>query len=313
MSVPETQSTRSILMVRPASFSFNPQTAATNAFQQQAGAEKPAAEAVLKEFDTACTLLRRSGVEVIVAADTASPVKPDAIFPNNWVSFHADGTVVLYPLLAVNRRAERREELIAQVAREGSMRISRTVDLTGHEANGAYLEGTGSLVLDRVARIAYACLSPRTHLDALGDFAQQLDYELLTFEAADATGLPIYHTNVVMAIGTRFAVVCGAVIGDASQREAVFARLEATGHEVIDITLRQMQAFAGNVLELTGAEGPVVAVSSTAWNALSGAQRLRLEKHVGVVCVQIPLIETFGGGGIRCMIAEIPLPRRGNP
>src|SRR5450755_315756 len=164
MSVPETQSARSILMVRPASFAFNPQTAATNAFQRQPGAEKPASEAVLKEFDAACTLLRRSGVEVLVAADTATPVKPDAIFPNNWVSFHADGTVVLYPLLAANRRAERREELIAQVARDGSLRIARTVDLTEHEARGEYLEGTGSMVLDRVARIAYACLSPRTHL-----------------------------------------------------------------------------------------------------------------------------------------------------
>lgn len=312
MSVPETQSARSILMVRPASFAFNPQTAATNAFQRQPGAEQPASEAVLKEFDAACTLLRRSGVEVMVAADTATPVKPDAIFPNNWVSFHADGTVVLYPLLAANRRAERREELIAQVARDGSLRIVRTVDLTGHEARGEYLEGTGSMVLDRVARIAYACLSPRTHLDALGDFAQQLDYELMTFDAADSAGLPIYHTNVLMAVGTRFAMLCGEVIGDPAQRGAVVARLEGTGHEVIDITARQMQAFAGNVLELRGAEGPVFAVSSTAWRALSGAQRQTLEKHVALACVDIPLIETLGGGGIRCMIAEIHLPRRGN-
>jgi hypothetical protein len=311
MPVQETQSAPTVLMVRPASFSFNPQTAGTNAFQQQQGAEKPRAEAVLREFDVATAQLRRAGVNVIVANDTAQPVKPDAIFPNNWVSFHADGTVVLYPMLAVNRRAERREELIAQVAREGSLRIARTVDLTEHESRGQYLEGTGSMVLDRRARIAYACLSPRTHLDALGDFAQQLDYELLTFDAADAAGLPIYHTNVLMAIGSRFAVVCGEVIGAPSQREAVFARLEATGHDVIDISIRQMNAFAGNVLELIGADGPVAAVSMTAWQALGRAQRQMLEKHVGMVCVDIPLIEKFGGGGIRCMMAEIHLPGRG--
>jgi hypothetical protein len=311
MSVQESQSAHSVLMVRPASFSFNPQTAETNAFQQQQGAEKPASEAVLREFDLAAAQLRRAGVAVIVANDTPEPVKPDAIFPNNWVSFHADGTVVLYPMLAVNRRSERREEVIAQVAREGSMRISRTVDLTEHESRGQYLEGTGSMVLDRIARIAYACLSPRTHLDALGDFAQQLDYELLTFDATDAAGQPIYHTNVLMAVGSRFAVVCGEVIGASSQREAVFARLESTGHDVIDISAPQMNAFAGNVLELSGTGGPVAAVSTTAWSALGRAQRLMLEKHVGIVCVDIPLIERSGGGGIRCMIAEVHLPARG--
>lgn len=298
-------------MVRPASFSFNPQTAATNAFQQPPGREKLAAEAVLQEFDGAVGALRRSGVQVIVADDTAVPVKPDAIFPNNWVSFHADGTVVLYPMLAVNRRWERREEVIAQVAREGSLRIRRTIDLSAHEAGGQYLEGTGSMVLDRRAHIAYACLSPRTHLDALGDFAQQLDFELLTFDAADAAGLPIYHTNVLMAVGTDFAVVCGEVIRDSNQRSAVFARLEATGHDVIDITLGQMTGFAGNVLELAGSDGPMVAISSTAWRALGATERQRLEKHAGILCLDIPLIERLGGGGIRCMIAEVHLPGRG--
>jgi hypothetical protein len=311
MSAHEMQSARRVLMVRPASFSYNPQTAATNAFQQRPGSEKMATEAVLQEFDAAVAGLRRAGVAVIVADDTAVPVKPDAIFPNNWVSFHADGTVVLYPMLAVNRRWERREDVIAQVAREGSLRISRTIDLTGHEASGQYLEGTGSMVLDRSAHIAYACLSPRTHLDALGDFAQQLDYELLTFDAADAAGLPIYHTNVLMAIGTGFAVVCGEVIVDANQRNAVFARLAASGHEVIDISLAQMRGFAGNVLELEGNEGPVVALSTTAWRVFSAAQRQMLKKHAGIVCLDIPLIERLGGGGVRCMIAEIHLPSRG--
>jgi hypothetical protein len=311
MSVNEPQSAQSVLMVRPASFAFNPQTAATNAFQQPPGVDLPAGTSVLREFDAAVELIRSAGVQVIVADDTATPVKPDAIFPNNWVSFHVDGTVVLYPMLAVNRRWERREELIAQVAAAGAFRISRTVDLSGHEAQGQYLEGTGSMVLDRSAHTAYACLSPRTHLDVLGDFAQQLDYELMTFDAADAAGVPIYHTNVLMAVGSRFAIVCGASIGDPRQRNAVFARLEASGHEIIDISPMQMQGFAGNVLELQGGAGPVAAISTTAWRALEGAQRAVLTKHVGIVCVDIPVIERYGGGGVRCMIAEIHLPKRG--
>ncbi|MFI4889243.1 MAG: citrulline utilization hydrolase CtlX [Steroidobacterales bacterium] len=311
MSVNEPQSAQSVLMVRPASFGFNPQTAATNAFQRLPGVDPPRAAAVLREFDAAADMIRGAGVQVIVADDTAAPVKPDAIFPNNWVSFHADGTVVLYPMLAANRRWERREELIAQVAEAGPFRISRTIDLSPHEARGQYLEGTGSMVLDRSARTAYACLSPRTHLDALGDFAQQLDYELLTFDAADAAGVPIYHTNVLMAVGTRFAVVCSEAIGASTQRGAVLARLQATGHEIIEITPRQMHEFAGNVLELKGADGPVAAVSTTAWRALDSAQRSALEKHVGIVCVDIPVIERSGGGGVRCMLAEVHLPKRG--
>jgi hypothetical protein len=298
-------------MVRPASFAFNPQTAATNAFQRVPGADNAASGAALQEFDAAAERLRGAGVGVIVGLDSAAPPKPDAIFPNNWVSFHADGTVVLYPMLAVNRRWERREELIEQAALEGRLRISRRVDLTAHEGRGHYLEGTGSMVLDRVAHVAYACLSPRTHLDVLGDFAQQLDYELLTFDATDSRGQPIYHTNVLMAVGTRFAVVCGEVIRDPRQRGAVFARLEATGHQTLDITAGQMAEFAGNVLELSGEDGPVVAVSATAWHALDQAQRGALERHAGIVRVDIPVIERFGGGGIRCMLAEIHLPGRG--
>jgi hypothetical protein len=311
MSVNEPQSAQSVLMVRPAGFAFNPQTAATNAFQRLPGMDLAVADAVLREFDTAADLIRGAGVQVIVADDTAEPVKPDAIFPNNWVSFHRDGTVVLYPMLAVNRRWERREELIAQVADAGAFRISRTIDLSPHEARGQYLEGTGSMVLDRIAHIAYVCLSPRTHLDALGDFAQQLDYELLTFDAADAAGQPIYHTNVLMAIGSRFAIVCGAAIADQRQRNAVFASLQATGHEIIEITPRQMHEFAGNVLELNGADGPVVALSTTAWRALDSAQRPALERHARIVCVDIPCIERSGGGGVRCMLAEVHLPKRG--
>jgi hypothetical protein len=311
-SGPEPQSARTVLMVRPASFGFNSQTAASNAFQQAAGLprEDQARGLALKEFDGVAQALERAGVQVLIASDTPHPAKPDAIFPNNWVSFHADGTVALYPMLAPNRRSERREEILEQVLREGRFHASRTVDLTHREAEGKFLEGTGSLVLDRAHRVAYASLSPRTDLDVLGEFGQLLDYDLVAFEAADAAAQPVYHTNVVMAIGTRFAVVCGEAITQAAHRSAVFNQLRADGHEVVDITQRQMQAFAGNLLELAPAGGPVVALSTTAWGCLEPAQRRILESHAEPVPVAIPTIERIGGGGVRCMLAELHLPKR---
>jgi len=299
-------------MVRPACFGFNLETAASNAFQQSA--EPPggdeAQRLALVEFDGLAKALRDAGVEVLIAPDTARPVKPDAIFPNNWVSFHVDGTVVLYPMLAPNRRAERREEVLEQVVREGRFHVSRTVDLTHREAEGKFLEGTGSLVLDRAHRVAYASLSPRTDLDVLGEFAQILDYELVTFEAQDAAAQPVYHTNVVMAIGTRFAVVCGEAIAHPQHREAVFNKLRAAGHDIVDITQRQMQEFAGNLLELSTAGGPIIALSTTAWRSLGPAQRRILESYAKAVPVAIPTIERIGGGGVRCMLAELHLPKR---
>jgi hypothetical protein len=295
-------------MVRPASFGFNPQTAASNAFQQAAESGPGAQDLVLAEFDGVAAALLHAGVEVLIAADTAAPPKPDAIFPNNWVSFHGDGTVALYPLLAPNRRAERREEVLERVVRDGRFRVSRTVDLTHREIEGKFLEGTGSLVLDRARRVAYASLSPRTDLDVLGEFAQLLDYELVAFEAHGADGQPVYHTNVVMAIGTGFAVVCGEAIG--RHRDAVFEKLREAGRDIVDITRLQMQEFAGNLLELAPVGGPIIAVSSRAWRSLEAAQRRVLESHANPVPVSIPTIEHIGGGGVRCMLAEIHLPKR---
>ena len=310
--VRDAQCAAAVLMVRPACFGFNRQTSATNAFQQipQHAAEIDLQGPALREFDELAAALDRAGVEVIEAADTASPAKPDAVFPNNWVSFHPDGTVVLYPMLAPNRRLERRVELISQVTREGAFRISRTVDLSYREDEGKFLEGTGSMVLDRAWRVAYACLSPRTDLDVLGEFAQQLDYDLVTFEAFDAAGSAVYHTNVVMAVCARFAVVCGEAIAQAEHRAAVLAKLRATGHEVIDISLRQMHEFGGNLLELAPPTGSLIALSSTAWRGFSAAQRAVLEAHGAIAAVAIPTIERFGGGGVRCMLAEIHLPKR---
>jgi hypothetical protein len=304
-------------MVRPARFAFNPETAASNAFQsaptpgnESSSDAGTAQHLALREFDALTDRLSAAGIEVIVAEDTASPAKPDAVFPNNWVSFHRDGTVVLYPMLAPNRRWERREELVRQVTREGGYRTSRTVDLSYREEQAKFLEGTGSLVLDRANRVAYAGLSPRTDLDVLGEFAQQLDYDLVTFEAFDAAGKPVYHTNVLMAIGSRFAVLCGEVIADPTHRAAVAEKLRATGHEVIDISRGQMHRFAGNLLELAAAPGNVIALSTTAWRSFDPAQRRTLEGHGSVVAADIPVIERLGGGGVRCMLAEIHLPKR---
>jgi hypothetical protein len=308
----EPQSARAVLMVRPASFGFNPQTAGSNAFQQRppTPTDLEAQGLALEEFDGLAKALQRTGVEVLIAPDTSRPAKPDAIFPNNWVSFHFDGTVTLYPMLAPNRRWERREDILEQVVREGRFRVSRTVDLSHREAEGKFLEGTGSLVLDRAHRVAYASLSPRTDLDVLGEFAQLLDYELVTFEARDGAGQPVYHTNVVMAIGTRFAVVCGEAIAHPLHREAVFNKLQAAGHDLVDISLRQMQEFAGNLLELDSAGGRVIALSTTGWRSLGSAQRRILESHADLVPVSVPTIERIGGGGVRCMLAELHLPKR---
>ncbi len=308
----EPQSARAVLMVRPACFGFNPQTAASNAFQHPGGSPggREAQRLALAEFDALAEALRRAGVEVLIAADTPLPLKPDAIFPNNWVSFHFDGTVALYPMLAPNRRWERREEILEQVVREGRFHVSRTVDLTHREAEGKFLEGTGSVVLDRTHRVAYASLSPRTDLDVLGEFAQLLDYDLVTFEARDGAAQPVYHTNVVLGLGAGFAVLCGEAIAHVQHREAVLNTLRASGHDIVEISLRQMREFAGNLLELETAGGPVVALSTTAWRSLEAAQRRILESHAAPVTAAIPTIERIGGGGVRCMLAELHLPKR---
>jgi hypothetical protein len=299
-------------MVRPARFGFNPQTAASNAFQQplDSPGDSELQGLVLAEFEGLAKALRRAGVEVLVASDTPRPEKPDAVFPNNWVSFHFDGTVALYPMLAPNRRWERREDILEQVVRDGRFSVSRTVDLTHRESEGKFLEGTGSLVLDRAHRVAYASLSPRTDLDVLGEFAQLLDYDLVTFEGRDSAAQPVYHTNVLMAIGSRFAVVCGEAIALPAHRDAVFNKLRAADHEIVDISMRQMQEFAGNLLELSPPGGHLIALSTTAWHSLDTAQRRILESHAELLPVSIPTIEQIGGGGVRCMLAEIHLPKR---
>jgi hypothetical protein len=308
----DSQSANDVLMIRPVSFAGNPQTLASNRFQSESSQISPGQvqAAAAREFDELAAAIANAGVSVHVFADTPDPHTPDSIFPNNWVSFHADGSVVLYPMLAENRRHERRTELLEKLSVERGFRIARILDLTSHERQGKFLEGTGSLVLDRVNRIAYACISPRTDMDVLGDFAQQLDYEVVAFEALDGSGTPIYHTNVLMCIGTRFAAICSACIRE-DERRGVVDALRTTGHEIVDLSLTQLVEFAGNMLELRSARGEnVIAMSKRALDSLSASQRAALERSGPIVAASIPTIETLGGGSVRCMLAEIHLPRK---
>lgn len=309
----ERQATGTVLLVRPVAFHGNPETVDSNAFQRPPAAADPAAEqaAAAVEFEGLVAALREAGVDVVIVDDRAEPPTPDSIFPNNWISFHAGGTAVLYPMMAPSRRGERRRDILELLSRERGFRIERVIDLSHHEAEGRFLEGTGSMVLDRVNRIAYACLSPRTDLEVLAEAAQLLDYEPLAFAAVDAGGVPVYHTNVLMCIGADFAVLCDEAIGDAGQRAAVCRRLEDTGHELIRISLGQMASFAGNMLELAGAGGErLLAMSARALDALAPEQQASLESRCRLVAAPIAAIEAGGGGSVRCMLAEIHLPHR---
>jgi hypothetical protein len=293
-------------MVRPARFGSNPETADSNRFQRQGGAP---ADGALCEFDALAAQLAQAGVEVVVDDDTPEPAKPDACFPNNWVTFHEDGTVVLYPMMAPSRRAERREAPIAKLRSLG-FEVARTIDLSPLESRGEVLEGTGSLVLDRASGTAYACRSPRTTAGALAEFSAALGYRIVAFDALGPDGRPAYHTNVLMAVGEGFAVLCSAAIPDAAQREAVLGELARAGLETIEIDVAEMNGFAGNLLALRARSGdPVIAMSDAALAALAPERRRRLECHGALVTAPIPTIERLGGGSVRCMLAEVFLPR----
>jgi hypothetical protein len=304
------QTADAVLMVRPASFGWNPQTQASNRFQRDVpGLAGDANERARAEFDALALQLRSAGVEVAVATDVATPVCPDAIFPNNWVSLHADGTVVLYPMLARNRRLERRLDLVATLAAGQRRTIARLLDLTQHESRGRFLEGTGSVVFDHARQIAYACLSPRTHPEPLAELCDELGYEPCTFTATDTAGVPIYHTNVMLAVGSRCCVVAADAI-DRHDRERVLSTLAASGRHVETINAAQMAGFAGNVLELRAADsGSVLAMSATAQASFGPVAIERLAASVNrIVAAPIPTIETLGGGSVRCMLAEVFLP-----
>lgn len=306
----EPQLASAVLMIRPVRFQSNPNTADSNKFQGKTDATPEQQQlAAAVQFASLARALSDQGIRVISFDDTPEPHTPDAIFPNNWVSFHADGTVVLYPMLAPNRRTERRADIIEALAEKYGFDVRQIVDLSHHEKDEHYLEGTGSMVLDRSNRIAYACLSPRTHLDALGDFAQRMDYELVAFNAVDRDGAAIYHTNVLMNVGKSLAVICDEAIPDPAQRDAVLKSLQNTGHEVVALTMSQLEAFAGNMLELTMPSGTsLIAMSEQARKSLRRDQVEVIEKHARIVTAPIDGIERSAGGSVRCMLAEIHLP-----
>jgi hypothetical protein len=310
--MPETESqlTSTVLMIRPTRFESNPMTAESNVFQGRSGVT-PAEQQqeAMREFDALVDALRAAKIEVVVVDDTTEPHTPDSIFPNNWVSFHADGRVVLYPMEAPNRRTERRPDIIERLVNEFGFQVSEVLDLSEHENSGHYLEGTGSMVLDRVNRVAYACLSSRTQLDPLGDFAQRMGYDVVAFDAVDKDGVPIYHTNVLMNVGEALAIICDEAIVRDEQRGAVMTRLRKSGHDVVSISYDQLDAFAGNMLELRSTEGDrVIAMSSQAWNSLDAEQRQVLQANGKIVSSPINNIESSAGGSVRCMLAEIHLP-----
>ena len=311
----EPQAARAVLMIRPKRFGANVETAGSNRFQsppdakrRSGAAEAAVAAAALAEFDALAGLLERTGIDVHVVAGKEMPTCPDEVFPNNWFSTHADGTLVRYPMLAPSRRLERRDDL-EETLRGLGYRVQRIVDLTALESRGLFLEGTGSLVLDRAARTAFACSSARTSLDAVEQFCARMGYEALTFDAVDRDGHPIYHTNVMMSVGTPFALVCTEAIRDPHARERVLDALDQNGKRIVEIGYPQLHAFAGNLLELDGSLGTVIALSQRAFGSLEPAQRAALEQHGALVPAPIDTIETFGGGSVRCMLAEVHLPR----
>jgi hypothetical protein len=294
-----------VLMVRPARFGFNEETAADNAFQQRGRGD--AQGRALAEFDGFVALLRANGVEVTVVEDTAEPRTPDSIFPNNWFSTHGSGELVLYPMCHPNRRLERKEAPLRAIGALGAGgRLKRTVDLTGLEAEGRFLEGTGSMVLDRANRVAFACRSPRSDEGALDAFCSELGYRYFCFDALDRGGGAIYHTNVMMCVGDSFVVACLDSIGDAGQRAGLLEIAGRLGKEVIGISLGQMERFAGNMLQLKGGDGGgVLVMSAAAEESLRGPQLAALRARCRVVAPDIGTIEAVGGGSARCMMAEI--------
>ena len=301
-----------VLMVRPHAFGYNAETAATNTFQRPDRAPNPdAAGSARVEFERLAQALASEGVTVCALEDTAQPVKPDAVFPNNWLSFHEDGTLVLYPLAHASRRVERRPDIIDAVVKRLNFKVSQLIDLTHHEKAGKFLEGTGSLVLDHKERIAYACTSARTHPELVNEWARELEYEAVTFEAADAAGVPLYHTNVLMCIGER-AVIVGSEAIAPKDRQRVLTRLRASGREVIEIGQAEIGQFAGNMLELGTwdealGDSRVLVMSETARRALNPEQYAQLSGCTDtVLAVRVPTIERLGGGSVRCMLAEVP-------
>ena len=302
-------------MVRPHSFRKNEETATNNHYQRDIEQASPEEiiERAQEEFDGFVDQLKAAGIEVVVFDEAEPHETPDALFPNNWISTHADGTVALYPMFAPNRRTERREDVPLVLEHQFGFDVRQIIDFTEFESHNKFLEGTGSIVLDRINRKAYAALSDRTDARALEHFCDQLDFEPVAFQAfqtVDNQRLPIYHTNVMMSIGSGYAVVCLDCIDSDDERKQVVDAIAQDGLELIAITEEQVNQFAGNMLELTGDEGPVLVMSASAYQSLVPGQIEKLQQHTTLLHAPLPTIETCGGGSARCMIAEIHLPKQ---
>lgn len=301
------QTTSHILMIRPVNFTFNPETAINNAFQSAATTD--AQQKARKEFDKFVQLLRDNNVDVTVIDDTAEPFTPDSIFPNNWISFHDQGLICLYPMYALNRRLERKPAVIQQL--NHLFRINRTLDFSNYEQEGLYLEGTGSMVLDRDCKIAYACLSPRTDKTILLDFCDKTGYTPEIFTAVDSNDQAIYHTNVMMCVADRYVVACLDSLPNPDERNHFIHRVQSTGKPLIPITLAQMNSFAGNMLQIHNRQGErLLVMSSQAYHSLTPDQIGQLTSFNRILHSPLDTIETNGGGSARCMMAEIHLDLR---
>ena len=299
----------SILMIEPIAFGFNVQTAANNYFQQN---DNSAAEEIqkkaLQEFIAMVEKLRSKNIDVIVVKDTAQPHTPDSIFPNNWVSFHANGSVVLYPMFAENRRLERREDILNRIQSAG-YQINEIVDFSSSEKENVFLEGTGSMIFDRENNVAYAALSQRTDEKLFFKFCEKMNFAPVAFSAFQTVGnerLPIYHTNVMMCVGDKYAVICLDTIDKNEEKEVVKSVLEKTQKTIVEISEAQMHSFAGNMLQVENTEGEkFLVMSQTAYNSLNSKQLEVLQSFNEIISVEIPTIEKYGGGSARCMMAEV--------
>lgn len=302
------QTTAHILMIKPVGFDFNAQTAVNNAFQQK-GSNENAQHKAANEFDGFVRTLTDAGVDVMVVHDTPIPHTPDSIFPNNWISFHHDGSLILYPMYAANRRAERKAQVVAAIA--SKFEISNYIDFTDAEQQNKYLEGTGSMVLDRENKIAYACLSPRTDKQLFEEWCKRMHFTPCSFFSVDENNGEIYHTNVMMCVADKYVVICLDSIQKADERKHVIDTIAHSGKKIIEINYKQMNRFAGNMLQVENKNGEkILVMSSQAFHALTSEQVKQLENYNTILHADLTTIETNGGGSARCMMAEIFLPEK---
>jgi hypothetical protein len=311
----EKQSTNTLMMIRPVQFRFNEQTAVNNYYQKVIDGIKPeeANQKAQAEFDAFVNKLRGKGVQVIVFDDTTDTDTPDSIFPNNWISFHNDGRVGLYPMYAENRRLERRDDILESLQKEHGLKITDTIDFTGREELGSFLEGTGSMILDRPNKLCYAAISLRTDEKILDEFCDKFGYKAVKFianQTVDGKRMPIYHTNVMMCVADNFAILCADSIDNENERNHVITSLQNSGKELIEISEDQKHHFAGNMLQVKSTDGtPYLVMSAAAHQSLTQDQIQAIEKHCEIISSSLDTIEALGGGSARCMMAEVFLPK----